>query len=259
MLPRWCPEKKKRWEGQIFKSRHFTPSNRVVFYFSKADATRLKTGGRQFLKSRHFTLQNRQFKFFKSRRFTPPYRLRRSQLVQKPALRASKPPTAALIFSKRGFAPQICLQHFQFFQSRRFAPQYRLQRSQCFKSRRFAPQNRVRWFQFFQKPALHTSIPPTTVSFFSKAGALRLKTAYGGLNFSKAGVLRLNCSDIISPYQKRPSKVFLLVLPILTNLWVFFKIPKIQNLYNIRAIFLRVVWTSKRSKRSLKSKKTHFF
>ena len=67
------------------------------------------------------------------------------------------------------------------------------------------------------------------------------------------------CSDIISPYQKRPSKVFPLVLPILTNLWVFFKIPKIQKLYNIRAIFLRVVWTSKRSKWSLKSKKTRFF
>jgi len=141
--------KKKRWEGQIFKSRHFTPSNRVVFYFSKADATRLKTGGRQFLKSRHFTLQNRWFKFFKirrfmsqafwfkffkSRRFTPPYHLRRSQLVQ----------------------------------SRRFASQYRVRRSQYFpkagdsrlntsyggfnffKSRRFTPQNRLWRFQFGQ-------------------------------------------------------------------------------------------------------------
>ena len=39
----------------------------------------------------------------------------------------------------------------------------------------------------------------------------------------------------------------------------FFKIPKIQKLYNIRAIFLRVVWTSKRSKWSLKFQKTRFF
>ena len=70
---------------------------------------------------------------------------------------------------------------------------------------------------------------------------------------------KLNCSDIISPYQKRPSKVFPLVLTILTNLWVFFKIPKIQKLYLIRAIFLRLVWTSKRSKWSLKSQKTRFF
>ena len=29
---------------------------------------------------------------------------------------------------------------------------------------------------------------------------------------------KVNCSDIISPYQKMPSKVFPLVLPILTNL-----------------------------------------
>ena len=68
-----------------------------------------------------------------------------------------------------------------------------------------------------------------------------------------------NCSDIISPYQKMPSKVFPLVLPILTNLWVFFKIPKIQKSCNIRAIFLRVVWWSKRLKWSLKSKKKHVF
>ena len=126
-------------------------------------------------------------------------------MVQKPALRASKPPTAALIFSKRGFAPQICLQHFQFFQkpalhttsippttvsffffkSRRFAPQNRLQRAQFFKSRRFAsqyrvrrsqffsksrrfaPQYRLRWFQFFQKPALHSSKPPMAFSILS--------------------------------------------------------------------------------------------
>ena len=64
-----------------------------------------------------------------------------------------------------------------------------------------------------------------------------------------------NCSDIISPYQKMTSKVFPLVLPILTNLWVFFKIPKIQKSYNIRAIFLRVLWWSKRLKLSLKSQK----
>ena len=68
-----------------------------------------------------------------------------------------------------------------------------------------------------------------------------------------------NCNDIISPYQKMPSKVFPLVLPILTNLWVFFKIPKIQKSYNIRAIFLRVLWWSKRLKWSLKSQKTRFF
>ena len=71
--------------------------------------------------------------------------------------------------------------------------------------------------------------------------------------------LQINCSDIISPYQKMTSKVFPLVLPIWTNLWVFFKIPKIQKSYNIHAIFLRVFWWSKRWKRSLKSQKTRFF
>ena len=70
---------------------------------------------------------------------------------------------------------------------------------------------------------------------------------------------KLNCSDIISPYQKMPSKVFPLVLPILTNLWDFFKIPKIQKSYNIHAISLRVVWWSKRSKWYLKSQKLCFF
>ena len=63
------------------------------------------------------------------------------------------------------------------------------------------------------------------------------------------------------PYKNIPlaSKVFPLVLPISTNLWVFFKIPKIQKSYNIRAIFLRVLWWSKRLKWSLKSPKTRFF
>ena len=69
----------------------------------------------------------------------------------------------------------------------------------------------------------------------------------------------LNCSDIISPYQKMTSKVFPLVLPILTHLWVFFKIQKIQKLNNIRAIFLRVLWWSKRLTWSVKSQKTRFF
>ena len=39
----------------------------------------------------------------------------------------------------------------------------------------------------------------------------------------------------------------------------FFIIPKIQKSYNIHAIFLRVVWWSKRLKWSLKSQKTRFF
>ena len=39
----------------------------------------------------------------------------------------------------------------------------------------------------------------------------------------------------------------------------FFKIPKIQKSYNMHAIFLRVVWWSKRWKWSLKSQKTRFF
>ena len=68
-----------------------------------------------------------------------------------------------------------------------------------------------------------------------------------------------NCSEILSPYQKMPSKVFPLVLRILTNLWVFFKIPKIQKSYYIHAIFFRVVWWSKRSKWSLKSQKKRVF
>ena len=209
----------------------------MVFYFSKADATRLKTGGRQFLKSRHFTLQNRQFKFFKSRRFTPPYRLRRSQLVQKPALRASKPPTVALIFSKpalrasnspttfsifqsRRFTPQNRIRA-QFFKSRRFASQYRIRRSQFFsKSRRFAPQYRLRWFQFFQKPALHSSKPPMALSilsfFFSKAGVSRLKNAYSDFNFFKAGVLRLKTA--YSP----------------SNFSVFFKSRRLAPQYRLR-------------------------
>ena len=39
----------------------------------------------------------------------------------------------------------------------------------------------------------------------------------------------------------------------------FFKIPKIQKSYNILAIFLRVLWWSKRLKWSLKFQKTRFF
>ena len=54
-------------------------------------------------------------------------------------------------------------------------------------------------------------------------------------------------------------KVFPRVLPIFMNLWFFLKIPKIQKSYNIHAIFLRVVWWSKRWKWSLKSQKTRFF
>ena len=59
-------------------------------------------------------------------------------------------------------------------------------------------------------------------------------------------LIEITCSDIISPYQKMTSKEFPFVLPIWTNLWVFFKIPKIQKSYNIHAIFLRLVWWSKR-------------
>ena len=61
--------------------------------------------------------------------------------------------------------------------------------------------------------------------------------------------------------KKGPLKYSLLFCRFWRIYEFFFKIPKIQKLYtgNILAIFLRVVWTLKRSKWSLKSQKTRFF
>ena len=75
---------------------------------------------------------------------------------------------------------------------------------------------------------------------------------YRGQLFDRLfGTLRMLCGrHIFHSLKTRPD---------FDEFMIFFKIPKIQKLYNIRAIFLRVVWTSKRSKWSLKSQKTRFF
>ena len=104
-----------------------------------------------------------RFKFFKSRRFTPPYRLRRSQLVQKPVLRASKPPTAALIFSKPALRASNLPTAFSIFSK----PALRASILPTAAS-------------MFQKPTLRASKPRTAVSIFSKAGPSHLHTAYDG-------------------------------------------------------------------------------
>ena len=87
----------------------------IFQFFSKAGALRLNTA----YDSSHF---------FKSRPFAPPNRHRRFPFFQKPALRASKPPTTVSNFQSRRFAPKILLK------LRRFPPQIRLRRFQFFKA-----------------------------------------------------------------------------------------------------------------------------
>ena len=88
------------------KIRHSILQNQE-FKSSKAGATYLKIGSFHFSKGGATRLKKRRFQFFKSRRFTPQCRLRRSVIVffQEPALRASKPPMAASNFQSRRFAP----------------------------------------------------------------------------------------------------------------------------------------------------------
>ena len=117
--------------------------------------------GFNFFKSRRFAPQNRlrRAQFFKSRRFAPQYRLRWFQFFQKPALHPSKPPVALSIFS--------------FF----------------FRKLSFRDSKTPIAISIFSKPVFYASKPPTVLpifQFFSKAGALRLNTAYDSSHFFKS-------------------------------------------------------------------------
>ena len=120
---------KKKLEGSNFQKPALYAFKLVVFYFSKADASRLKTGGVNFKNPGTSRFRTGGLNF--------------------PKAGASHLHTAYGgfgWFKSRHFAPQNHLRWLSFFQSRRFAPQTRLQHFQFFQSRRFAPQNRVLWF-----------------------------------------------------------------------------------------------------------------
>ena len=168
------------------------------FNFCKTGASRFKKRHFQLFKSLRFTPQwllRRSVFFFKSRRLAVEFRPRQFRFSQKPSLRISKP--AVSIFQKP--APHVSKGvtfNFSKAGASRLNDAWGLYF--FFISRCLAPEFRLQWFQFFQKPLLRISkavvfifkklashVSKSGTFNFSKAGAWRLNSVYGGFNFPK--------------------------------------------------------------------------